>query len=46
MRYSANEIKLESTVDSVRLLKNASDYAQEARELDMLIQKTNWLVEI
>lgn len=46
VRYSANEIKIYSTVDSVALLNKASQYAKEARELDMLIQKTNWTIEI
>lgn len=46
MRYSVNEIKLNSTVDSVQLLKRANLYAKEARDLDILIQKTNWQVEL
>lgn len=46
MRYSVNEIKLNSTVDSVQLLKSANLYAKEARDLDILIQKTNWQVDL
>lgn len=46
MRYSRDEIKLLSVVDPKKYLKKADKIAKEARELDILIQKTNWHVEI
>ncbi|NLM05972.1 MAG: DIP1984 family protein [Tissierellia bacterium] len=46
VRYSQSEIKLIPTVDSTALLKRADEFAKEARELDILIQKTNWMVDI
>lgn len=46
MRYSRDEIKLLSVVDPKKYLKKADKISKEARELDILIQKTNWNVEI
>lgn len=46
VRYSQSEIKLIPTVDSTVLMKRADEFSKEARELDILIQKTNWMVDI
>lgn len=45
-RYSNSEIKILSTIDAKKLQKQADDLALEARELDIAIQRTNWIVNI
>ena len=45
-RYSQSEIKIIPTVDAKALQAEADDLAKEARDLDIAIQRTNWLVEI
>lgn len=46
IRYSNSEIKTLPTVNVPKLIKKADIISKEARELDLLIQKTNWNIEI
>lgn len=45
-RYSKSEIKFIATVDSKILQTKADKLSKEARELDIAIQRTNWLVDL
>lgn len=45
-RYSMSEIKWKSVVDVGSLQKQSDDLAQKIRELNALIQETNWNVEL
>ncbi|MBM4039499.1 MAG: septicolysin [Planctomycetes bacterium] len=45
-RYSMREIKWVATVDVPKLQKQADDLAKKVRELNALIQETNWTVEL
>ncbi len=45
-RYSVREIKWVATVDVSKLQKQAEDLAKQIRELNALIQETNWKVEL
>ncbi len=44
--YSAREIKWVATVDVAKLQKQADDLAKKIRELNALIQETNWTAEL
>lgn len=46
MRYRQMEIKLITTLDIAEIQYEANRLAKEGRELDILIQKTNWAVEL
>lgn len=46
MRYTQNEIKIISTLNPKDIQKQADKFAKEARELDILIQKSNWSIDI
>lgn len=45
-RYSKTEIKLFPSVDVVKIKKEANELGKEIRELDNLVQETNWTVEL
>jgi hypothetical protein len=45
-RYSMKEIKWVATVDVAKLQKQSDDLSKKIRELNALIQETNWRVEI
>jgi hypothetical protein len=45
-RYSMKEIKWVSTVDPVKLQKQADDVAGKLRELNARIQEANWRIEL
>jgi hypothetical protein len=45
-RYSMREIKWVAIVDVAKLQKQADDLAKKIRELNALIQETNWTVEL
>ena len=45
-RYSRNEIKLFPSVDIAKFRKEIDSISRELRELDNLIQATNWLTEL
>jgi hypothetical protein len=45
-RYSMKEIKWVSKVDLAKLHKQSEDLARQIRELNALIQETNWQVEV
>lgn len=45
-RYSNSEIRMIPMVDSTPLIKAADKLAQEVRNLNLAIQKTNWLTEM
>jgi len=45
-RYGLREIKWVATVDVSKLQKQAEDLAKKIRELNALIQETNWTVEL
>lgn len=45
-RYSKSEIKIIATVDAKVLQAKADKFSKEARNLDIAIQKTNWLVDL
>ncbi len=45
-RYSMSEIKWIATMDVAKLQAQSEDLASSIRELNALIQKTNWSVEI
>lgn len=46
VRYSQSEIKILPVLEPKKYIKKADKISKEARELDILIQKTNWNVEI
>lgn len=45
-RYSKSEIKFLATVDSQELQAKADELSMEARNLDIAIQRTNWIVDL
>ena len=45
-RYGRAEIRILPTVDVGSLRRRADEYAQERRQLDTLIQETNWTTEL
>lgn len=45
-RYSRSEILLIPMVDSKELLKYCDGLAKEIRRLNLLIQKTNWQIDV
>jgi hypothetical protein len=45
-RFLRSEIRVIRTVDAAALLRRADELAKEHRELDALIQETNWTVEL
>lgn len=45
-RYSSSELKMVPTVQAGELQKRADDLARQRRELDTLIQQTNWLTDL
>ncbi len=45
-RYSASEVKYQSTVQVPDIEKRADDLAQEYRELDTRIQESNWQTDL
>ena len=45
-RYSKSEIKIIATVDAKVLQGKADKFSKEARNLDIAIQRTNWLVDL
>jgi hypothetical protein len=45
-RYSRSEVKSVSTVDVAAIQRTADDLARQHRELDALIQATNWNTEL
>lgn len=45
-RYSKSEVKEISFVDIEKLRKDADQYSEEARKLDMKIQEKNWQTEL
>jgi hypothetical protein len=45
-RYGRAEIRILPTVDVGSLRQRADEYAQERRELDTLVQETNWTTEL
>ena len=45
-RYSMKEIKWVATVDVARLQKQSDDLSRQIREINAIIQETNWRVEI
>ena len=45
-RYSRSEVKFKSTVNVARMQERADNLARDHRELDALIQETNWKVEL
>lgn len=45
-RYSMSEIKWVATVEVGKLQKQAEDLAKKTRELNALIQETNWSAEL
>ena len=45
-RYGRAEIRILATVDVGSLRRQADDYARERRELDTMIQETNWTTEL
>lgn len=44
--YSAREIKWVAIMDVAKLQKQADDLAKKIRELNAVIQETNWTVEV
>ena len=44
--FGRNEIKFRSTVSVANLQKQADAFAQQHRELDALLQGTNWIVDL
>ena len=45
-RYSVSEIKWVAMVDVAKLQKQSDDLAKQIRQLNALIQETNWRVEV
>ena len=45
-RYSMKEIKWVSVIDVAKLQKQSDDLSQQIRQLNALIQETNWKIEI
>jgi len=45
-RYSMKEIKWIATVDVAKLQKQSDDLSKQLRELNALIQETNWKAEV
>lgn len=45
-RYSQSEIKIVPTLDASKLQELSDEYAKEARELDIAIQRTNWQIDL
>lgn len=45
-RYSVREIKWSPAIDVARLQKQSEDLARQVRELNGLIQESNWKIEI
>ncbi len=45
-RYSMSEIKWVATLDVSRLQKQTEDLAKQIRELNAVIQETNWKIEL
>ena len=45
-RYSMREIKWVSQIDVAAMQKQMEDLARKIRELNVLIQATNWQVEV
>ena len=45
-RYGRSEVKYKSTVDVAEIQRRADNLARERRELDALIQATNWATDL
>lgn len=45
-RYSMKEIKWVSVIEVAKLQKQSDDLSQQIRQLNALIQETNWKIEI
>lgn len=45
-RYSLSEIKYVTYVDIKEMQREIDQYSKEARELDVLIQQSNWTVDL
>ena len=45
-RYSRSEVKFKSTVSVAEMQERADLLAREYRDLDALIQETNWKVDL
>ena len=45
-RYSKSEIKFLTTVDAQELQAKADELSMKARNLDIAIQRTNWIVDL
>ena len=45
-RYSAREIKWETVIDVADYQKQADDIAKKVREINILIQASNWQVDL
>ncbi len=45
-RYSRSEIRRVATIDVAALRRNIDDLARQRRELDTLIQATNWTTDL
>lgn len=45
-RYSKSEVKFQSTVDVVAIQRRADDLARQYRDLDALLQASNWQTDL
>jgi len=45
-RYSMKEIKWVAVIDVAKLQKQSDDLSQQIRQLNALIQETNWKIEV